>query len=274
MPRLSEMPAPGALTGLELLPALQGGGVDGNVGLPLLLSNPAFGGNVLALRVPMAADMSGATEADPGAAGVRWNNADPELATEIYISDADGNAGDLAAFFASLAVGGFIYVQGSADSAARDNLQRWQVTAVDAEAGYTKLAVALQASAGVFDDDDALELTIQQPAPTPGVDRNVVTALSSASGLVTVDCSLGDFFTLTPTEVITGWSFTNVPTGCCLSILATQGGTPYAIAVPAATWPGGTVGAFSTAAGKVDELSLLTMDAGGTWHAMLAKDRS
>src|SRR5690606_38063909 len=108
MPNISDMPAPGPLTGLELIPGLQGGGSDGNVGLPLLLYNPAFGGNVLALRVPMTADLSGATEADPGAAGVRWNNADPHQATELYINDADGDAGDLAMLLGALSVGGFV----------------------------------------------------------------------------------------------------------------------------------------------------------------------
>ena len=38
MPRVSEMPRPGPLTGLELIPGLQGAGPAGNVGMPLLLT--------------------------------------------------------------------------------------------------------------------------------------------------------------------------------------------------------------------------------------------
>src|SRR5690606_37439449 len=187
MPKISDMPAPGTLTGLELILILQGGGADGNAGLPLLVHNSAFGGNVLALRVPLVADLSATADANPGAAGVRWNNADPHLATELYVNDADGDAGDLAALFATLAAGGFVYLQGGIDSAARDNLQRWQVTSVSAETGYTKLGVSLQASGGTFSDTDALELTIQQPALTTGVDRNVVTVISSIAGVTTFD---------------------------------------------------------------------------------------
>lgn len=272
MPRISEMPPPSALTGLELVPALQGGGPDGNVGIPLLVYNPTFGGAVLALRAPMTADLSATSEADPGAGAVRWNNADPHLATELYVSDDDADAGDLAALFATLGAGGFLYVQGGADSDARDNLQRWQVTSIDAEAGYTKLGVSLQASGGTFADADVLELTIQQPAPAPGVDRNLVTAVASAAGVVTIDCSLGDYFTLPLSENVTGWVFTNVPPACSVLVRITQDATARTVAWAAsARWVGGTDGVVSTASGAIDVLALTTFDGGTTWQATLAK---
>lgn len=265
MPNLSDMPPGGPLTGLELIPALQGGGTDGNIGLPVLVNNPAFGGAVLALRVPMVADLSATTEADPGAAGVRWNNADPHAATELYINDADGNSGDLAALFATLAVGGYVSLQGRANSEARDNLQRCQVTSVSAQTGYTKLGVTVQASGGTFADDDALELIIQQPKPSPGVDRAIVTAVSSSSGTTTCDASLGDYFKTTLSENTT-LALSNVPAACTLHIQATQGASDYTLGFPAGwdwgegedppTMPSGT--------GKIMDVIVTTNDAGAT----------
>lgn len=274
MARLSDMPAPTLpLSGLELVPALEGGGTDGNVAIPLLAYGQLPRGAVLKLRVPMLADLSGTSDADPGAGKLRWNNAAPGSATVLYIDDVDVDAADLSAALATLAVGGFLYVQASNTSDRRDNWQKWQVTSVTDTSGYTKVGVTLQASAGAFVADEAIELTIQQPSPSPGVDRNVVSTLTSSAGVVTVDCSLGDYFKLTPTEAVTGWAFTNVPAGCAIVIVLTQGPAPYAVAMPSGLkWVAGVAGAFSTAANKVDELSLSTVNAGGIWRAVLGKD--
>ena len=272
MPRLSEMPRPGPLTGLELLPAIQGGGPDANVGLPLLVNNPAFGGAVLTLRAPMTADLAATADADPGAGAIRWNDPDPEAATVLYVDHVDADAGDLAALLATLEVGGFLYLQGAADSAARDNLQRWQVTSVEAAAGYTKVGVALQASAGTFTDNDVLELTLQQPAPAPGLDRSTVSALAVVAGELAIDCSLGDYFMLTPDADVDTWLLQNVPQGCSIMVRFIQDATPRAITWPASfRWAGGTEGAVSTVAGAVDLLALTTHDGGATWLATLAK---
>ena len=264
------MPAPGPLTGLELVPIIQGGGPDANKGLPIL----AYGnrGNVLALRVPMLADMSATADADPGAGKVRWNNASPGSATVIYIDDEDGDAADLSGLLATLQVGGFIYLQASADSEARDNFQKWQVTSLTDAAGYTKVGVSLQASGGAFADAAEIELTIQQPDPVPGVDRSTVTAAPISSGVATIDCALGDYFTLAPTANLTGWTFQNVPQGCSILVKFTQDSTARTVAWPASfRWVGGTDGVVSTASGAIDLLALTTLDGGATWLATLAK---
>ena len=107
------------------------------------------------------------------------------------------------------------------------------------------------------------------------VSRNVVTALSSTAGVVTVDVSLGDFFTLTPTEAVTGWTFTNELPGYSINIVMTQGATPFTVAMPSGLrWAGGTAGTFSTAATKQDELNISSTDTGTTRRAVLAKDFS
>lgn len=221
MPRISEMPRPGPLTGLELVPAIQGGGHDANRGVPLLLTGAPFGGAVLALRVPMVADLGSIADGDPGAGRVRWNDTEPSQATVLYVSDEDGEAGDLATPLAALAVGGYVYLQGGADSEARNNLQKWQVLSIDSAPGYTKVGVAPQASAGAFADLDDLELTFQQPLPAPGLDRRVVTSVASIDGTTALDVSLGDYFTTELTEDTT-LVMLNVPQACTVSLRITQ----------------------------------------------------
>ncbi len=272
MPRISEMPPPAPLTGLELTALLQGGGPDGNVGVPILAYGNLPRGAVLALRAPMVADLSATADADPGAGGVRWNNADPDAATVLYVNDADGDAGDLATLLAALQVGGFVYLQGALDTDARDNFQKWQVTSITDASGYTKLGVSLQASGGAFTDDDVLELSLQQPTPTPGVDRNVVTPVSSSAGVVTIDVALGDYFLLTLTENVTGWVFQNVPPGASVIVRIVQDATARTVAWPTGTkWPNASAGAVSTAAGAIDLLALTTLNSGATWLATLGK---
>lgn len=270
MPKISEMPAPaGPVTGLELTPLLQGAD---NAGLPLLAMRAVPSGAVLQLRRSYAADLSATADADPGTGKLRWNNATPASATILYIDDEDVAAADISATWSTLAVGGFVYVQGRADSAARAKWQKWQITSVTTATGYAKLGVSLQASAGTFADTDPIELTLQQPTPSAGVDRNIVSALTPASGMVTVDCSLGDYFTLAPTANVTGWTFTNVPPACTLMIGFTQDTTARTVAWPASfKWAGGSAGAVSTGSGVEDMLAVTTLDGGATWRATLAK---
>lgn len=269
MPKISEMAAPAALTGLELIPGLQG---SDNAGVPLLALGALPRGSVLQLRKPFTADLSATADADPGAGKLRWNNAAQVSATVLYIDDATTDATSMVATWAAMTVGGYLYVQGSADGAHRANWQKWQVTSVTAASGYAKIGVALQTSAGTFADTDVIELTIQQPTPSPGVDRNVVNSLAVSSGNVALDCSLGDYFKLAPTANITGWTITNVPAACSLMIEFTQDATARTVAWPASfKWAGGSAGAVSTTSAAKDLLAITTLDAGASWRATLAK---
>ncbi|MBE2232603.1 MAG: hypothetical protein IAE85_03840 [Anaerolinea sp.] len=275
MPRVSEMPRPGPLTGLELIPGLQGAGPAGNVGMPLLLTGAPFGGAVPVLRAPMTADMAATADADPGAGNIRWNHASPGSATVLYISDDDAAAADLATPLAGLSVGGFVYVQGGAaygdDPSARDNLQKWQVASITAATGYTKVGVTLAASAGAFTDADVLELTMQQPLPGAGTNRNIVDDVTSVSGTTTVDASLGDYFRVALSENTT-LAVVGAPPACSLMIRITQDSTARTVAWPASfKWAGGSAGAVSAGSGAVDVLAITTFDNGTTWDATLAK---
>lgn len=273
MSKLSEMAPPAhALTGMELTPLLQGGGAGSNVGLPLLAYGQMPRGNVLALRVPMLADLSATADADPGAGKVRFNHATPASATSLYIDDATTAAGDLSALWATLHVGGFVYLQGATDSAARNNLQKWAITSVADAAGYGKVGVTLVTSNGTFANGDVLELTIQQPTPSPGVDRNVVTTVTSSGGITTLDLSLGDYFKTTLTENTT-IALINVPAAGSFSLRSTQ----HASAAKTVTFPasflkqGGGDFVVSTALGARDRIVFTTDDAGTSYDADFGK---
>ena len=256
------MAAPAALPGLELIPGLQG---SDNAGMPLLALGALPRGNVLQLRRPFVADLSATTDADPGAGKLRWNNATPASASVIYVDDAAADTTDISSAWSALSVGGYLYVQGGADSAHRANWQKWQVTSVTAASGYAKVGVSLQDSAGTFADGDAIELTLQQPTPSPGVDRNIVTAVASASGVLTLDLSLGDYFKTTLTENISSIVLTNVPAAGTFSLAITQHASAAKTVAFPSTWKkaGGGSFAASTAVGARDRI-IFTTDNGGT----------
>lgn len=108
--------------------------------------------------------------------------------------------------------------------------------------------------------------------------RDTVTALSSTSGVVNIDCSLGDYFTLELTENVSSITFSGLPPpgrGRSLMIEITQDSTPRTVAWPASfDAAGGTLGSVSTGSGDVDLLAITSFDGGTSWRATLAKDFS
>lgn len=274
MGKISEQAAPAALTGLELFPGLQAGG---NVGIPLAAMGALPKGAIVAMRVPYVIDTGSTADSDPGTALLKWNNATQPSATFIYLDDVDDNAVDRDAVWSTINAGGFLYVQGVAD---RSVWQKWQIAAVTNATGYAKFGITLDSSNGTFADGDVVEVTIQQPSPSPGIDRSTVTALSIASGVVTVDCSLGDYFTLTMSANVTSLVFTNLPAAgyaASLAILITQGaGTAYTLAFPSsATFRWGSDGAQTISATLSSKnLLALSMIDGAKWDATLSKDRA
>lgn len=102
----------------------------------------------------------------------------------------------------------------------------------------------------------------------------VVTAASSSSGTLTINCALGYNFTYTFTENITAWTISNVPAGATtLFIGLTQhASSAKTMAMDASfKWAGGSVGVVSAGLGAKDYLALTTLDGGTTWAATLSK---
>lgn len=109
-----------------------------------------------------------------------------------------------------------------------------------------------------------------------GADRATVTAVSSASGVVTLDYALGDYFTLTLTENVTSWVISNPPgsgKGFSLMVQITQGAGPYTVADPGTT-AGGTAIGVSAGNGDIDVLAITSFDNGTTLRSSIAKDFS
>lgn len=103
-------------------------------------------------------------------------------------------------------------------------------------------------------------------------DRRAVSVLSISSGVVDIDCSLGDYFTLALTANVTSITFSNLPAaGASLMIRITQDSTPRTVAWPASFKWAGSAGAVSTGSGAVDVLAITTFNAGTAWNATLAK---
>lgn len=125
------------------------------------------------------ADTSATTDADPGAGNLRWNHAMQSSATEIYLSDTDGDAADQSGAWPDLAAGGHLYLYNPDDL---DVWQWWAIASATDASGYLKLGVSLTDSAGSFGDDDPIVVTIQQPNPAVG-DAEDVAYDNASSGL-------------------------------------------------------------------------------------------
>lgn len=126
--------------------------------------------------------------------------------------------------------------------------------------GTTTKSAALSAIAGYA---NALPLT--------------VSVLTPAAGVVTIDLSLGDYFTLAPTANVTSIVFTNLPgsgKGTTKMIRFTQDTTPRTVAWPASFRWEGAAPSVSTGSGAVDVLSITTFDNGTKWDATLSKGRA
>ena len=182
---------------------------------------------------------------------------------------------------AGFVAGDQVKVTGAA--AAENNVFSTTVTSVTAGKLVTNAAGIVTAAAGPsvtvtrWDSNrvDLATLASELGGGGGGTDMSTVTALTISSGVVDIDCSLGDYFTLALAANVTSITFSNLPAaghGASKLVRITQDSTARTVAWPASfKWAGGTAGAVSTASGAVDVLAISTFDAGTTWRATLAK---
>lgn len=114
------------------------------------------------------------------------------------------------------------------------------------------------------------------PVSAGGAVKSPVNALSISSGVVNIDCSLGDYFTLALSANVTSITFSNLPaSGKAQTIMVktTQNASAAkTVAFPSSfKWAGGTTGVISTGLSAVDLLAITSFDQGTTWNATLAK---
>jgi hypothetical protein len=143
--------AGGYYTGTEVETALQ------EIGASLA----AAVANVPAQRYTI--ELLNTTDSDPGAGLIKFNNATPASATELYIDDSTSDSVDLSTYFTALGATGWVKIQSALD-AGEWAIFRW--TAITDQTGYFKFAVTPQASKGTLDDADAVLVTFDSDANT------------------------------------------------------------------------------------------------------------
>lgn len=135
---------------------------------------------------------------------------------------------------------------------AADDIFTYEITA--AGTGAKGLMVTLLTSTAI---------TVSAPPDT----SDNVTALSIASGVVTVDLSLGDYFTLALSANVTSWVFTNAPgsgKGYSKIIEITQDASAAkTMAMPTGTWDG-TAPTISDTLSAVQLMSIISHNNGTT----------
>lgn len=122
-------------------------------------------------------------------------------------------------------------------------------------------------------------------ATSPTVTTPVITGLNEtktaptiSTGILILDCSVGNVFSVSLNANITTLTFSNVPssgTSYSLTLSFTADGTPRTITWGASVkWPNGTAPTLTSTNGKVDTFILYTFNAGVTWFAFTAGQNS
>lgn len=117
----------------------------------------------------------------------------------------------------------------------------------------------------------ASQTDLQAALDAKASDRRTVTTLSIASGVVDIDCSLGDYFTLAITANVTSITFSNLPgsgKGASLAIRLQQDATgSRTVALPASFKAiTGSDTAVQSAANARTVLMITTFDNGTRWE--------
>jgi len=102
------------------------------------------------------------------------------------------------------------------------------------------------------------------------------TTISSSSGTATLDCDAGTIFSLTLSENISTFTWSNPPAsgtayGFTLKVIQDASASTYTIQWPSSVdWANRTAPVLSTGASHVDHLVFYTHDGGTTWYGFVA----
>jgi hypothetical protein len=161
----------------------------GDTGIVAAATGSTTGG--VTLDATFVSDQSSTADSDPGAGNLRWNNATPTSATQLYIDDETADGVDLSTYFASLGDSGFIKIM-----AAVDEWQLWKWTAAPTDGtGYWKFTVTLQASLGTIDALDDIKVLFDDhgAAGSGGGASSVLTFTSDTGSTADSDPGAGLF---------------------------------------------------------------------------------
>jgi len=120
---------------------------------------------------------------------------------------------------------------------------------------------------------NALATSAALTTPTITGLNETKTAPTISSGVLALNCALGNVFHVSLNAAITSLTFSNIPssgTAYGLTLAFTADGTARAVTWPAAVkWSGGTAPTLTSTNAKVDIFVLTTWDGGTTWFAMI-----
>lgn len=110
-------------------------------------------------------------------------------------------------------------------------------------------------------------------------DSRTVTSLSIDGGTVTIDCSLGDYFTCLLSQNITAFAFTNtIGAGKAMNKtirFIQDPSTPSTVTFPYTfLWDSGAVGVISAGLNAIDRLTIISDNNGSTWDCTLVNNLS
>lgn len=148
------------------------------------------------------------------------------------------------------------------------------------------ISIADEDIAVLFCDGAAWIAAIVQPAgkteltaptlirPAVSSPRETYSAPGGVSGAVTVDMAGHSVFAYNLTGNITSLTISNIPPGgymAALTFILTQAGSGgYTVAWPGTVkWPGGVAPTLTATVGKLDIITLVTIDAGGSWYGLV-----
>lgn len=100
--------------------------------------------------------------------------------------------------------------------------------------------------------------------------------ITSSSGTATINCEAGNVFSLTLSENITTFTWSNPPSsgtayGFSLKIIQDSGASGYTISWPTSVdWPDSVAPDLTQTASAVDQLVFYTHDGGTTWYGFIA----
>jgi hypothetical protein len=132
----------------------------------------------ISIGLRMTADLSATTDADPGAAKVRWNNATQGSATQLYIDDVDTAGFSLTGLWPALDPGCFAYIQKETDA---DVWAIWDITAVADLTGYVRLTGTVLAKGNNFLANDPIKMTLQSGPGAGATLSNFTEGVSTTS---------------------------------------------------------------------------------------------
>lgn len=124
------------------------------------VGSAAAGGTELKY-LTLQSNTSSTADSDPGNGLMKWNNATQASATVLFLDNQTLDAVSLTTFYASLVLGGFIYLQQSDDAT---KWQIWKVSTVTSATGYYKFTVVLQAFGGSIATDKTVYVLFQNGA--------------------------------------------------------------------------------------------------------------